>query len=83
MFPNISPDVIKSLKPNDIEISDNEIEIDQTTGWSTTYSISQADLIKAVQDTYDKNIGSVNPLDAANQSIMNATGATGLDAAAE
>jgi hypothetical protein len=83
LFPNISPEIIKSLKPNDIEISDNEIEIDQTTGWSTTYSISQADLIKAVQDTYDKNIGSVNPLDAANQSIMNATGATGLDAAAE
>jgi hypothetical protein len=30
-----------------------------------------------------KSISSANPMDAANQSIMNATGATGLDAAAE
>jgi hypothetical protein len=83
LFPNISSDVITSLKPEHIQIGDNEIEVDQITGPSTTYAISQAELLKAVYDSYMKSISSANPMDAANQSIMNATGATGLDAAAE
>jgi len=68
LFPNIPPEVLQTLTPEHIEISDDSIEVDQSNSFfNTTYDITQSELLKAVQNTYmnsitpKRNIGLVEP----------------------
>lgn len=81
LFPNIPSNVLATLNPNDIEISDDYIQIDQSNlPMSETYDITQTALNQAVQDTYLKHVTNPNPLDGTT--THTSSGASGLDAAA-